>query len=630
MRSSFSAGINSPGGLVRPGAPSTVQPVNPETVRRVMQSFTPYKLQLTLIAVFVFLSAGLGLLPSLYLRTIINHGIVAHDIAIVMRYTIYTLIATAAATGLTLFYNYQSIVVGQLILRDFRNRLYRHMQSMSLKFFTDTRTGEIQSRLANDVGGVQSVVSDTVANLLNNVTVVLSTLVMMVYFDWRLTLLSVGILPLFAWIGQRVGLQARAIRGVTQQQLADMNSTMQETLSISGILLMKTSGRQQLAMTKFSDENTLLTNSQIKQTMIMRVFFNLIGLSFSVTPALVYWLAGYLIIDRHSTSLTLGTIVAFTALQSRLFFPLTNLLNTQVDLSGSLALFDRIFEYLDLKADIVDAPDAVTLDPHKVRGDVAFEHVSFRYSESQETPTLADVSFSAKSGELVALVGHSGAGKTTLTYLIPRLYDVDSGRVTVDGIDVRLIRMESLSEIVGVVTQETYLVHDTIRENLRFGRPDATDEELAEAAKVAAIHDHILSLPAGYDTIVGERGYKLSGGEKQRIAIARAVLKNPRILILDEATSALDTRSERLVQAALEPLMQGRTTFAIAHRLSTILSADRIIVMEGGQAVEQGTHDELLARGGAYARLYRLQFERAEQDQRVTQDQEPTDRKVFV
>ena len=566
-------------------------------------------MQVALTVGAVLISAALGLLSPFYLKIIINDGLLAQRLDVVTRYTIYTLVATILGTALALGYGYLSILVGQRIMRDLRNQLYDHLQGMSLRFFTGTRTGEIQSRLANDVGGIQSVVSDTAANVLSNLTTVLSTLIAMFTMDWRLTLLSVGILPLFAFVAAKVGEMSRGVRGKTQAQLAELNATMQETLSVSGMLLTKISARQNLAMRNFEKENQSLTELQIKQAMIMRYFFNLIGLTFSITPVLVYWLAGYLIVSLHDGHLNLGTIVAFTALQSRLFFPLTGLLNMQVEVTSALALFDRIFEYLDLPQEIKDAPDARTIEPKDVRGEVVFENVGFRYEAEQATPTLQNISFTARPGELVALVGTSGAGKTTLTYLIPRLYDVITGSVQIDGHDVRSIALASLSRIVGMVTQETYLVHDTIAANLRYGRPDATEEELIAAARAAAIHDHIAGLPEGYNTVVGERGYKLSGGEKQRIAIARAILKNPRILILDEATSALDTQSERLIQAALEPLMEGRTTFAIAHRLSTILAADLILVMEHGQIVERGTHAELLIQGGAYTRLYAAQFQ---------------------
>nr|MBA2288135.1 ABC transporter ATP-binding protein [Ktedonobacteraceae bacterium] len=543
---------------------------------------------------------------------------------------------------------YLNNIVGQQVMRDFRNKLYSHLQSMSLRFFTATRTGEIQSRLSNDVGGVQNVVTNTGTSLVSNVSTALSTIVAMIIISPILTLISLGLLPLFLWITYRVGSVRRVTSKETQQSMASLTAMMQETLSVSGILLTKTFGRQKYGQDRFEKENQKLTNLEVRQQMIGRWFFMLIGTFFSIIPAVVYLVAGLQTILDPRHAITLGAIVAFTTLQSRLFFPIGQLLSIQVDIQGSLALFDRIFEYLDLPIEIKDAPNARHLSPDEARGEIAFRNVAFTYkrdvpgilsglsekesnghgngdakriaepdtlvpvSVSDETPlprlTLNNVSFNIKPGQLGALVGPSGAGKTTITYLVPRLYDVDSGGVEIDGYDVRDLALESLGELIGVVTQETYLFHASVRENLLYARPDATEEEMIAAAQAAAIHERIMELDDGYDTLVGERGYKLSGGEKQRIAIARVILKNPRILILDEATSALDTHSERLIQAALEPLMKNRTTLAIAHRLSTILAADVILVVDHGEIVEQGTHQELLERDGLYAKLYREQF----------------------
>ncbi len=588
-----------------PGGPP--KPVGAATKKRIVEAFSPYKSQIILIAVLVFLSAGLGLFAPHWLRTIIDDGLQRGNMPLVVRFSILTLLATLGSTALAMAYGYLSTLVGVKILRDLRAQLFTHLQGMSLRFFTTTRTGEIQSRLLSDVGGVQGVLSDTIANVLNNLTTVVSTLIAMLILDWRLTLLSVGILPLFALVAAKVGSAAGEIRKKSSEQNADLSATMQEVLSVSGVLLTKTSGRQAQTTARFSRENEALTGTQIKLSMIFRFFFNLIGLTFSLTPVLVYWLAGYLKIIVQDQNLTVGLIVSFTALQGRLFFPLTGLMNVQVEVTSAMSLFDRIFEYLDMPQEIKNTDNPVVLSPEGVRGEVSFEGVGFKYEDSQENSTLSGVSFTAQPGQLIALVGPSGSGKTSLTYLIPRLYDPTEGCVKIDGVDVKEIQLESLGRLIGVVTQETYLVHDTIRENLRYGRPDATDEQLIEAAKAAAIHEHIAGLSEGYDTVVGERGYKLSGGEKQRIAIARAILKNPRILILDEATSALDTQSERLIQDAFEKLSAGRTTFSIAHRLSTVRHADLILVLENGVVVERGKHDELLEKNGLYAKLHRTQ-----------------------
>ncbi len=550
--------------------------------------------------------------------------------------------------------SYLNNLIGQNVMQDLRGALYAHLQRMPLRFFTETRTGEIQSRLANDVGGVQSVVTDTASSVTSNVAVALSTVVAMLLIDWRLTALSLGMLPFFMYLTFRVGKVRREVSTETQKSLAEMSALTEETLSVSGILLSKTFGQQANSIKRFRGLNARLAALQIRQAMVGRWFFMIIGTIFSITPAFVYWLAGFLAIQGDPSAPTIGDIVAFTTLQSRLFFPLGQLLSVQVEIQGALALFDRIFEYLEMDPEIVDAPDAVTLDHDTVRGHVRFHDVHFRYPteavpSSRALAAIADghlhpasddgvavplaatatdgltagalptiqiapafalegIDFEGQPGELVALVGPSGSGKTSTTYLIPRLYDVDGGAVEIDGIDVRRIALASLGEIIGVVTQETYLFHASVRDNLMYAKPEATQAELEAAARAAAIHDRVMDLPEGYDTIVGERGYKLSGGEKQRIAIARVLLKDPRILILDEATSALDSVSERVIQAAFERLMEGRTTIAIAHRLSTILRADRILVYDRGRIVERGTHAELLAEGGLYARLYREQF----------------------
>ncbi|HEX9634801.1 MAG TPA: ABC transporter ATP-binding protein [Candidatus Limnocylindria bacterium] len=602
----------------------------PRTFRRIVGFFRPYRGRLWVISALIVLTVSIGVVNPILLKLVIDNLLGPKDLGLLYLQCGLMIVLPIISSLIGVWQSFLSNVVGQRVMDDLRLALYSHLQWMPLRFFTETRTGEIQSRISNDVGGVQSVVTDTAASLLSNFATVATTVIAMTVLDWRLTILSLGMLPVFAYITYRVGKVRREVSGMTQRSMAEISAITNESLSVSGVLLSKTFGQQRASIERFRRESRRLGDLQIRQQMIGRWFFALIGTFFSIAPAFVYLLAGSLIIGEDR-NVSVGTIVAFTTLQSRLFFPLGQLLNVQVEIQGALALFDRIFEYLEMEHEITDAPDAESLDPVAMRGEVRFENVSFHYPRSAaqlaaqaeaelaeatgravHIPTepfgLTDISFDAKPGQLVALVGPSGSGKTTTTYLIPRLYDVNAGAVQIDGVDVRHIRLESLGQAIGVVTQETYLFHASILENLRYARPDATMDEIETAARAAAIHERVMELPDQYDTVVGERGYKLSGGEKQRVAIARVLLKDPRVLILDEATSALDTVSERLIQAALNRLMEGRTTIAIAHRLSTILRADQILVIDRGRIVERGSHDELLRHEGLYARLYAEQF----------------------
>jgi ATP-binding cassette subfamily B protein len=619
-------------------------PITGATVRRVIRTFRPYRRTVGLVGLLILITSAIGVVNPLLIKVIFDQALFCGSGCPnldLLYWLVGLMVAIPIGSGVIgIWQSYLSNVVGQQVMQDLRNALYTHLQRMPLRFFTTTRTGEIQSRLSNDVGGIQSVVTDTASSVLANVVIVISTVVAMLILSWQLTLLSLGTLPFFFWLMYRVGKARREVAANTQKSLADLSAITEETLSVSGMLLSKAFGRQRYETDRFRKENERLAGLQVRQQMIGRSFFATIQIFFSVTPALVYLVAG-IVLSGGGAELTAGDIVAFTTLQSRLFFPVGSMLQIGVEVQSAMALFDRVFEYLDMPPEIKDAPDAVDLPKEQVKGSVAFRHVSFRYETpreetatgdgdgeaaaeltaaapvSPEAPgddgqrrlwTLEDVDFEIEPGTLAALVGPSGAGKTTVTYLVPRFYDVQRGSVEIDGIDVRKIKLASLGEIVGMVTQETYLFHTTVRENLLYGKPDATDEELEAAARAAFIHERIVELPDGYDTLVGERGYKLSGGEKQRLAIARVILKDPRILILDEATSSLDTTSERLVQEALRPLMRGRTTIAIAHRLSTILAADVIFVLDRGRLVEQGSHSELLERGGLYAHLYLQQF----------------------
>ena len=585
---------------IRPADPA----VRKANFRRIIRLFRPYRARLGLVSGLIVVSAGLGVVTPFLLREVLDTAIQVDpqtDEATVRLGLLTALVAGMVAipiiTGiLGVWQTLLSNLVGQAVMHDLRTAVYRHLQRLSLAFFTRTRTGEVQSRIANDIGGIENVVTSTATSVLSNVTTVLATVIAMLLLDWRLAAFALALLPLFVWLTKRVGAQRKKVTAERQASLADVSSLVQESLSVSGILLGKTMGRTGDLAQRFDTESERLAGLEVRTRMTGRWMMAAIQTTFAVMPALVYLFAGWTI-SRGSGSITIGTLVAFTTLQARLFFPIGSLLGVQLEVQSSLALFDRIFEYLDQQVEIVEG----TRTLERPRGDVAFEDVWFGYDK--DAWTLEDVTFAVPAGTKTALVGETGSGKTTCAYLVARLYDATQGSVTIDGVDVRELDFGSLTEAVGVVSQETYLFHATVRENLRFARPEATDEEIEEAARAAQIHGLVASLPEGYETVVGERGYRFSGGEKQRIAIARTILRNPPILVLDEATSALDTQTERAVQAALERLAEGRTVIAIAHRLSTVRDADQIVVLDGGHVVERGTHEELLALGGRYAAL---------------------------
>ncbi len=625
------------------------RPEQPVSLRRVARLFRPYRTRLGGLLALICLTSLLNVVSPFLLRGVIDKAIPEHDVALLSA-LVGGMIAVSIVSGV--FAVVQTLIsnqVGQRVMHDLRAAVYAHLQRMSLAFFTRTRSGEVQSRIAYDIGGIDDVVTSTATSTVSTVTTVLATLVAMLALSWELTVFSLFLLPFFVWLTRRVGNERRRIQSVRQGRLADMSTLVEESLSVSGILLGKTMGRSQELVERFSRESGELADLEVRARMAGRWRMASVQMSFAIMPAAVYWFGGYTIAHGNHV-LSIGTIVAFTTLQTRLLFPMQSLLSVGLEVQTSMALFGRIFEYLDLPVDIVERPGARAMSG--VRGDVRLRDVWFRYARdageavvsadgagadgagadgagaSASTPasaastgvdgdgdgaaataappwTLREIDAEIPAGTRTALVGETGSGKTTLAYLVARLYEPERGSVEIDGVDIRDTTLQSLAATVGLVSQETYLFHASIRENLRFSCPEASDEQIEAAARAAQIHELISSLPDGYDTPVGERGYRFSGGEKQRIAIARTILRNPPVLILDEATSALDTETERAVQLALDDLSRGRTTIAIAHRLSTIRDADQILVLDDGRIVERGTHEELLELGGRYTALVR-------------------------
>ncbi|MFI5841408.1 ABC transporter ATP-binding protein [Catenuloplanes sp. NPDC051500] len=567
------------------------------SLSRIARLFTPHRGPLTIVTGIIVISAVVGMASPFLLREVIDAALPRQDLRL-LSWLVGGMIAVAAVTAaLGVVQTWISTRVGQEVMHRLRVDVFSHLQRQSVGFFTRTRTGEVQSRITNDIGGMETVVTNTAAGVASNLTTAVATIVAMLALSWQLSLASLVVLPPAIYFTRKVAGMRREIVAERQRELADLNVTIEEGLSVSGVRLSKTMGAGANQIARFTASSARLIDLELRSELAGRWRMATMSIIFAAIPALIYLSAG---LPGTAGAISIGTLVAFTALQNGLFRPLMGLLSVGVQITSSLSLFARIFEYLDLPIEVADPATPVTLDHPK--GHLRLEDVTFSYPGS-DTAALAGVTLDVPAGSSLALVGETGSGKSTLASLIARLHDPDSGRVTIDGVDLRDLRLDDLAGIVGVVSQETYLLHTTIRENLRYAKPGATDAQLESAARAAQIHDHIQSLPEGYDTVVGSRGYRFSGGEQQRIAIARTLLRDPRVLVLDEATSALDTETERAVQAAFDTLAEGRTTITIAHRLSTVRDADQIAVVDHGRIIEAGTHDGLIAENGRYAAL---------------------------